>query len=165
MEKKKIYCIVGDENMGKSSLIRALTGVRIGEPTRITFKSTNLTRDFWVEMVSLQEEHKEEHKKEKHKSLSIKEAIELIKDKTESYFIIPLRFGSSKNSFSSAEEYLQAFLDKDGWIIENIVILGEDTFSNEALKSKLNVITRIPQPFENTINKNASIIREAWNFL
>jgi hypothetical protein len=147
--QKRIYCIVGDANMGKSSLIRALTCVHQSGITNIKYSSTNKVRTFFVGMTSLQEE----------KALDIKDAVKLLRDEKCNYNLIALRFDEI-GKYKKAEEYLKAFMKK-GWVIEGIAMLGRHSFKNNSLN---NLITRIPYPFDNTINKNASIIREAWGF-
>ena len=144
--KKKIYCIVGDANASKSSVIRALTGVRITGKTDVCFVN-NKRNTFYVKVTSMQEETKH----------TIPKAISLLKVENCDYNLIALRFKKVGN-YPCAEDYLKAFIKK-GWAIEGIAMLGNQLFEDNNLNK---LVIRITKPFDNAINKNASIIREVW---
>lgn len=151
MASKKIYVIIGDGRCGKSSLVRALTGVYRSATVEIGLedKKTN----FWMRVLpqSAQEAN-----------LSPEKLLEKLEQHGGStYALVVVRLHSYKGH-GPALDYLNA-LDKVH-TIEKIVYMGKDE-----VVDKLNFGTVqqnvINSSFSRPMNGNANMVRKFWGWL
>jgi Fe2+ transport system protein B len=146
---KTIYCVIGNANSGKSSIIRALTGLgshNRSKKVTITFLNNTL-HEFFVQTSAAQE-----------KNLDVSRLIREINRGNCEYNLIALRF-DRPSSFPNYLSYLSRF-ETEGWNIKKIVLLG----NHELLTQYNPILLRFNNPQNQTINKNAADIRKNWGW-
>jgi energy-coupling factor transporter ATP-binding protein EcfA2 len=144
---KKIYLIIGEKNSGKSSIIRALTGIRISGKINIAIP-TEVT--FYVQLMSFQEEAMQ----------NPSNAIKSLKKINCESNLCALRLNKTQN-FPDAQTYIDALIN-EGWEIAGIIVLGENNLQQQFHQLCVHTIN---PPKEYSINKNASKIRKWWSWL
>lgn len=145
-KQHRIYLVIGDQNVGKSSIIRSLTGIRVSGQTTLRFLN-NIDELFYVQMTSLQEESRQ----------TVQEATDTISASECSFHLIALRYSPAGQNYPNAEAYITAFINAD-FIISGVAYLGE-----EAIPINFNNnLIQLCFPYAQTINKNASDIRNTW---
>lgn len=146
---KIIYLIIGNANSGKSSTIRALTGLGSHNRSKrisITFLN-NTEHEFFVQTSAAQE-----------KNMNVNRLIRVINNANSEYNLIALRF-DRPSTFPNYLSYLSRF-EQEGWQIKKIVLLG----NHEFLPQYQPILLRFDNPLDQTINKNASDIRKNWGW-
>lgn len=151
MASKKIYVIIGTGRCGKSSLVRALTGVYRSASIEIGLDDKKST--FWARVMpqSAQEAN-----------LSPEKLLEkLDKDWGSTHAIVTLRL-NNYNGQGPAIDYMNALVTKHS--IEKIVFMGKDPVVDTFKfgKTQLNVIA---SSYSRPVNGNANMVRNWWGWL
>lgn len=145
-KQHRIYLVIGNKNVGKSSIIRSLTGIRVSGQTELRFRN-DINETFYVQMTSLQEESRQ----------TVQEAISKISGSGCSFHLIALRYSATDENYPNAEAYITAFINA-GFTISGVAYLG-----GEAIPINFNNnLIQLSPPHTQAINKNASDIRNRW---
>lgn len=149
---KRIYLILGDSSVGKSSLIRCLTGIRTENRVRLRLIDGSDIYT-WCWMRSAQEQ-----------PMDIDEMINQIFEVGENgfiYYLLPLRL-SPAGSCPGYLEYVNALKDNN-CIIENSALL-----TNNSITINLSPIISpviIVNSKDNPVNLNANTVRNSWGWI
>jgi len=145
---KRIYLIVGEKNSGKSTLVRALTGLDKENEVNIGL-SNNTQPLFWAWITSRQE--KQQMPKE------MIDEMRSINDNRYLHYIIPLHLKGIKGC-PDANAYIEE-LHKN-FIIERAVLLGID---DQSISLQLpDVLTINPDTF--SANEIAQQVMQEWGW-
>ena len=145
------WIIMGGANVGKSALIRALTGVaRKTENWPVATRSGTINVTIYVR--SLQE-----------KGISPGQFIQ--QNKGASYILLPLRVNATRR-FPDGLQYILTFLQA-GWVVNDIVVLNRTSLPY-SLPQGAPPPYFIPQHIGRRgmpANQAASIVKQRWNWL
>jgi len=150
---KRIYFIIGEGGVGKSTLIRCLTGIRQEGRPNLRL-ATGVDISLWAWMVSMQE---------RVSPLSPNDVLAYITSPQKAaieYFLIPLRL-SAMYGYQSAQDYIDL-------LSLHCIIMGAVVLSRSAAVPILTLpVPQIDIPLSHTIpsNGNASIVRAGWGWL
>jgi hypothetical protein len=159
-----VYAILGESNTGKSTTVRALTGVSQRSHPWSVATSPTVNINFYIQMKALQEDDIKPqdflNKIANHNHYSTKNGHRPVND-----ILIPLRISGIKG-YPDGIDYLKHFASV-GWTVRQIVVLGAATSPSglAALvpKHRIHLISYLhTMP---PANKIASYIRGWWSWL
>lgn len=150
---KKLYIIAGAPNMRKSSVIRALTGVRDTRTFTLQFEIDRVNTHVMVTSPN------EISSNVFPNGIGIQSLIELLSNLNETAIILPLRSISPRFDLPVASEYIQA-LSNAGFEIAPVIMFNElialpNGIGGEVLVSNENIPS----------NLTASKVRKIWEIL
>jgi len=144
----KLFLIFGDGAVGKSSTIRALTGLFRGGECAVHLSQPQGIHEFWVEVRSLQE-----------KEWSPEKAVALLEDKDCEFGLIALR-QSEWNAQPAGFEFVHA-LKEAGHEVAGSCVIGPLT--DPALLKLGDKTTHLDsEKTPEAANFRASVLRELW---
>ncbi|MHA3081533.1 hypothetical protein [Acinetobacter sp. ANC 5502] len=155
---KKLHIVIGESNMRKSSLIRALSGAGQGNSRK------DLDIEVGIEIISkvyvIQSALQESYKPK-----SPRDIINFINSSCINEFLFPLRMNSVTASgilYPAAQIYIHAFIQA-GFIIENVALLG---LSHNGLQipSTTKIATILNSNLIPT-NRIAADVRNIWHWI
>lgn len=141
---KNLYIILAEAHMGKSSLMRCLTGIYRSKKTWVKTNQGNM--EIYVFTSSLQE-----------KKCGIQEAINNINNTPVDDVFVAIRIDST-GGCPIGQDYYNAFTNL--YNIKEVVILGTNQ-----MNIPNNLITRIPNPRLNPPNDDARVVRNSWGWV
>jgi len=143
-----VWVIMGHAAVGKSSTIRALTGVwRLGKTNVQTVQGT--LNDIFIQVRSLQEK-------------GIKPSDFIIVHNSDRYILLSLRI-NSRTQYPNGLRYIQAFINNN-WRIREIIVLGTNVLPYNLPRS-IPTPMFIPNSKNTPANQIAHQIRGIWNWL
>ena len=149
----EIYIITGAPDAKKSSVIRALTGVRDSKQFNVTFKHG--VKSVWIETTSPNEISSTKFPK----GISPNELIKYLKSKKVDAVIIPLRSSSSKFALPLADVYINK-LNGVGFTIHKVIMF------NISIAVPMGVSSDLVHNTKNApANELANYIRKIWEIL
>lgn len=150
---KKLYIIAGAPNMRKSSVIRALTGVRDTRTFTLQFEIDRVNT--YVMVTSPNEIRSNVFPN----GIGIQSLIELLSNLNETAIILPLRSISPRFDLPVASEYIQA-LSNAGFEIAPVIMFNESIALPNGIEGEVLVSNEnIPS------NLTASKVRKIWEIL
>jgi ABC-type Mn2+/Zn2+ transport system ATPase subunit len=148
---KNIYIIIGEGKCGKSSLVRALTGVfrRSKKSTRIAQTNTDEIMHINVWPQSAQEARKNPEK-----------VLREIKEAWSNNVLLVLRFLPHNNTPFSATDYVELIQEHHN--IVQVIFMGP---GDKVSKIQTPGIQKtLKNTFKNPVNQNASEVRGWWGW-
>ena len=150
---KQLYIITGAPNMRKSSVIRALTGVRDNKAFEITYAHTEINS--YVMVTSPNEISSNVFPN----GIGIHSLIELLSNLNETAIILPLRSISPRFDLPVASDYIQALLNA-GFEIAPVIMFNEPIALPNGIEGEVLVSNEnIPS------NLTASKVRKIWEII
>ena len=149
----EIYIITGAPDTRKSSVIRALTGVRDSKEFRISF--TNVRKQVWVETTSPNEMGNTNHPM----GIDPEELISYLRSKNVETVILPLRSSNTRFGLPLADVYIQ-HLHAGGFTIHTVVMFNTTVPLPVGIASSL-ITGTIGTPS----NEIANSIRNIWGII
>lgn len=151
---KRIFLVLGEGNVGKSTLVRNLTGIRIADYAQVEETGGNIFT-MWAWMRSAQEAGLTP-------DAIVNEILRTDETNLENY-LLPLRIVGISPALPGYDTYFSRLL-ASGIIIANSAILTKQaiapTLPLPITPSVVVVNSRI-----NAQNRTASIVRAAWNWI
>jgi hypothetical protein len=150
---KRIYFIIGEGGVGKSTLIRCLTGIRQAGRPNLRL-ATGIDVPLWAWMRSMQEMAP---------PMSPNDVLADITSPQEAafeYYLIPLRL-NAMYGYQSAQDYIDL-------LGLHCIIMGAAVLSANGVVPTLTVpVPQINIPLSHTIpaNGNASTVRRGWGWM
>ncbi|MCW8898116.1 MAG: hypothetical protein OQJ96_05905 [Flavobacteriales bacterium] len=148
--KKNIYIIIGHGACGKSSLVRALTGIYSGGAIRF-IRSVNGTDTKFAIWVRSRQEVGDKPAK----------VLEDVKNNKETNVLLTLRFGEY-NRCPEAKEYVDLLMTEHN--VSHIVYMGSDKEPATLTYSTIKSIV-IGNSVDTPVNANASVARKLFGWL
>ncbi len=150
---KRLYIITGAPNMRKSSVLRALTGVRDNRTFTLQFEIDRVNTHV---MVTSPNEISNNYFP---MGIDIQSLIELLSNLNEIAIILPLRSISPRFNLPVASDYIQALLNA-GFEIAPIIMFNEPISLPNGIEGEVLVSNEnIPS------NLTASMVRKIWGIL
>lgn len=155
--RKKIYIVTGAPNVRKSSVIRALTGIRDKKTFDIQFENSEKALSTHIMATSPNELSIEGFRN----GMTTQQLIDYLNnlDKNETAVILPLRSVEPKFNLPVASEYIQA-LHNEGFEIAEVAMFNDEILLPNGVQGKVFTSTEeIPS------NLTASKLREFWGIV
>lgn len=150
---KKLYIIAGAPNMRKSSVIRALTGVRDTRTFTLQFEIDRVNTHVMVTSPN------EISSNVFPNGIGIQSLIELLSNLNETAIILPLRSISPRFNLPVASDYIQALLNA-GFEIAPVIMFNEPIALPNGIEGEVLVSNEnIPS------NLTASKVRKIWEII
>lgn len=150
MNPKRIYILIGETETGKSSIIRALSGVH-NQGHRAIMTTNRDILEFRVWTTSSQEF-----------GHTPQDDLNVFNDTDEEFILMSLRYEALNSEFPEAQTYIDAY-EGAGHLIEQVVILRNHPELNFGQSEP--EIHSILRPRQWPINGNASQIRNWWRWM
>lgn len=151
---KRIYLVLGEGTVGKSTLIRNLTGIRIANYTQVEERGGNILT-MWAWMRSAQEAGLTP-------DAIVDEILRADEGDLENY-LLPLRIVGLSSALPDYDAYISRLL-ANGIIIENIAVLTEQAIA-PTLPLPVTPSVVVTNSRRNAQNRTAAIVRTAWDWV